>query len=99
MRLIDADTLKAKVPNTNVDIFENCRNCSTLMDWEVKELIDKMPTIDAVEVKHGEWVHEFGGYVNCSECGASPLLDGEREYVETNYCPNCGAKMDGESRE
>lgn len=52
MRLIDADALKANVPNTNVDIFENCRNCSTLMDWQVKELIDKMPTIDAVEVVH-----------------------------------------------
>ena len=43
--------------------------------------------------KHGEWKHIFGGYVECSICGASPLLDGEREYVETNYCPNCGAKM------
>ena len=49
-RLIDADALKANVPNTNVDIFENCRNCNTLMDWQVKELIGKMPTIDA-EVK------------------------------------------------
>lgn len=52
-----------------------------------------MPTIDAVEVVRGKWVHKFGGYVNCSFCGSSPLLDGEREYVETNYCPNCGAEM------
>ncbi len=62
MRLIDADILKAKVPNTNVDIFENCRNCNTLMDWQVKELIDKMPTIDAVEVvrcRNCKWFAEF----------------------------------------
>ena len=41
----------------------------------------------------------FGGYVNCSECDATPLLDGEREYVETPYCPNCGAKMDMEEED
>ena len=55
-KLIDRDALIASIPKTNVDIFENCRNCSTLMDWEVKELIDKMPTIDAVEV------------VRCKDC-------------------------------
>lgn len=44
MRLIDADALKVSVPDTSADIFENCRNCKTLMDWEVKELIDQQPT-------------------------------------------------------
>ena len=55
-RLIDADALKESVPKTNVDAFENCRNCTTLMDYEVTELIDKQPTVDAVEV------------VRCKEC-------------------------------
>ena len=90
MRLIDADALKENVPNTNVDIFENCRNCSTLMDWQVKELIDKMPTIDAVEVKHGEWMDRSGGIEGawnyCSVCG-------EQAIDLYDFCPNCGAKM------
>ena len=86
MRLIDADLLKSKVPNTNVDIFENCRNCSTLMDWEVKELIDKMPTIDAVEVvrcKDCRWGHlcVFGQHLGldgfCSK--------GERKEQKNDY--------------
>lgn len=55
-KLIDRDALIASIPKTNVDIFENCRNCTTLCDWQVKELIDKMPTIDAVEV------------VRCKDC-------------------------------
>jgi DNA-directed RNA polymerase subunit RPC12/RpoP len=55
---------------------------------------DAIEELQAQIPKRGEWKHIFGGYVECSECGASPLLDGEREYVETNYCPNCGAKMD-----
>lgn len=47
MRLIDADALKANVPETRADIFEDCRRCTTLMDWEVKELVDKQPTVAA----------------------------------------------------
>lgn len=97
MRMIDADVLKANVPNTNVDIFENCRNCSTLMDWQVKELIDEQPTVDAVKVKHGDWLNEEDGYSwygKCSVCGESWNIDAY--YAgNMNYCPNCGAKMDG----
>ena len=61
----------------------------------IHALIDSVPAADVAPVRRGKWVHTFGGYVNCSECNATPLLDGEREYVETPYCPNCGAKMDG----
>ena len=31
----------------------------------------------------------------CSICGEHALLNGGEEYVTSNYCPNCGAKMDG----
>lgn len=42
-----------------------------------------------VEVVHGRWeARGFYGH-NCSVCGA--LND-----IDTNYCPNCGARMDGE---
>ena len=47
MRLIDADALKASIPETEKDIFENCQMCTTLMDYEVKDLINKQPTIPA----------------------------------------------------
>ena len=55
------------------------------------------PTADVVEVKHGEWEKrtfiifdsEKVGY-RCSECHTT--WD-----TETNYCPNCGAKMDGKA--
>lgn len=46
MRLIDADALKTSVPKTSADIFENCRNCKLLDDWQVKELIDNAPTVE-----------------------------------------------------
>ena len=55
-------------------------------------------TVDAVEVVHGHWntIHFVTQPVGllpdkyvCSECRS--IL-----YKEFNYCPNCGAKMDGD---
>jgi hypothetical protein len=58
-----------------------------------------MPAADVVEVRHGEWRMrraivfdcELVGY-NCSRCNTT--WD-----TETNYCPTCGAKMDGKGEE
>ena len=91
-KLIDRDALIASIPKTNVDIFENCRNCSTLCDWQVRELIEQAELVDAVEVVHGEWEvvdQEEPRRYGCSRCK-------KLSWYETNYCPNCGAKMDGE---
>ncbi len=50
----------------------------------------------ATPVVHGRWIWdnspEFGnpyGSYKCSECK-------ERQSFKENYCPNCGAKMDGD---
>ena len=52
MRLIDADALKASVQKTSADIFENCRNCKLLDDWQVKELIDNAQTVKPASPWH-----------------------------------------------
>lgn len=55
---------------------------------------ETLPTADVVEVKHGEWVRHKENclYNKCSIC--------EKEHCrEDNYCPNRGAKMDGERKE
>lgn len=48
--------------------------------------------------KTAEWLHMFDDYndwLECSECGYG--AEGEVKFgEETNYCPNCGAKMKGE---
>ena len=54
-----------------------------------RKLMEDAPTVDAVEVVHGRWkIVDFAGSVQCSVCGE--ISD------ESNYCPNCGAKMDGD---
>ena len=66
-------------------------------DWSVESIIEFLNSIedaDVVEVKHGEWVRHKENclYNKCSIC--------EKEHCcEDNYCPNCGAKMDGERKE
>lgn len=50
MKIIDADTLK--IPETSVDMFENCRNCRLLDKEQVQEIIDKAPTIITKQIKY-----------------------------------------------
>lgn len=57
--------------------------------------LTQAPTVDAVEVVHGRWIGETGGYMwrqNCSVCN-EPVYNKMKPYY--NYCPYCGAKMDG----
>ena len=92
MRLIDADALKASVPETSVDIFENCRNCKTLMDWEVKKLIDDAPTIDALALlKEQEAVEpkkqiEETEWIVCGHCNGHIIH-------KWKFCPSCGRSV------
>ena len=48
----------------------------------------KQPTIEAEPVKRGKW-EQVEHMVDCSLCGVS-------SFQTSNYCPNCGAKMDME---
>ena len=59
----------------------------------------KIPAADVTPVRHGRWVDN-----HCTACGMIPmgdemwkLCDFEPPRFEKfmNYCPNCGAKMDG----
>ena len=60
----------------------------------VKGIIAGMPAADVAPVVYGKVTHvtedaPYCEYGMCNVCGA---------YVQNwNYCPNCGAKMDGET--
>lgn len=66
---------------------------------KVIDRIKAAPTADVAEVKRGEWVKEFYHPYWCSCCKEIAPLDacGESHY-KSNFCPNCGAKMDGKER-
>lgn len=50
----------------------------------------------AEPVRHGRWIFANDGYVRCSECTKKAPYFGD-DCAMTDYCPHCGAKMDGES--
>lgn len=67
------------------------RNKYELVEKAAQMAIDGKSAADVVEVKHGEWNTTdtpLGMCCVCSVCGSCPTM-------EYNYCPYCGAKMDG----
>jgi len=60
------------------------------------DYLNSLKTVDAVEVVHGRWM-EFNIMMTCSVCDKDWYYD-DNNCDEFNYCPNCGAKMDGERR-
>ena len=92
VRLIDANALKEQAfadPETGEGIV-------------CVEDIDKAPTIDPESLRpHGKWImredYNFDTYYDCSVCDESfCFIEGVPEENFYRYCPNCGAKMDGE---
>ena len=57
--------------------------------------IETAPTVDAVEVVHGRWIELYMGELKCPICDEKVMCVGWLTNGKYNYCPNCGAKMDG----
>ena len=99
MRLIDANAY----PCQNCEVSYCYKNCEKFNAW-------LKGTVVAAPVVRGRWREKIlvGGFAEewgfvCSECGCT-VSDrsnlGIGRYASNNqrlnYCPNCGAKMDGD---
>ena len=63
---------------------------SGLADCIARE-IEALPAADVSPVRHGRWIlieTDEEQFFFCSECE-------NKEYWESDFCPSCGAKMDG----
>lgn len=96
MRLIDADKAKAELLRMVGDIhgwgefFDGIRS-------GYQSAADRLDTIPVVEErKHGHWVRN-NDIIACSECIFDMCFD--ENLGELNYCPYCGAIMDGKDGE
>ena len=63
------------------------------------KILNQFPSADVAPVRHGRWVDN-----HCTACGMMPMGDEMWELCDfepprfekfMDYCPNCGAKMDG----
>lgn len=73
----------------------NLVESSGMWGWSKEQLYDEMqdvPSADVAPVVHGKWLcaeTDDEQFFLCSVCN-------DKEYWESNYCPECGAKMDAE---
>ena len=64
----------------------------------LKRYVKRVTAADVAPVRHGRWIHtdlaaHWLGKDECSECTYHEK--DRRDLSHFNYCPNCGAKMDG----
>jgi ribosomal protein S27AE len=104
--LLNPDNIIVVQDETGIDEFPY-----TYTDAVKVETILNAPTADVVEVRHGYWKDRYENkyanhYYECSVCGGA-ALDGiknnglgnpESIQVLSDFCPRCGAKMDGERK-
>lgn len=69
--------------------IENAEVVASAMRGQVAKL-KNIPAADVAPIRHGHWIRQSarGYFVKCSECGGKGV-------IETDYCPDCGAEMDG----
>ena len=74
-----------------IDAFALCEYANNLKDKQVDANdIMRFPRVDAEPVRHGHWRDEQIGRWIYAECDLCRTVHDTR----SNYCPNCGAKMD-----
>ena len=92
-RLIDANALDNEL-NTLMIRFHAMGRDNVVKDYNfVRTVLETAPTVDVVEVVHGRWIHDYNNLYGCSECMERETMSPKKL---KNYCPNCGAKMDGD---
>ena len=100
-RLIDADAfdkrIRLAVGSCEEELTEDFKDgISTIL-----EMMKTAPTVDAVPVVHGRWIRVYSrpgvfkylGWT-CDQCGQRTGNEYAPQWYK--FCPNCGARMDGD---
>ena len=100
MRVIDADALLKSMEESAQELRTIIDSLSDEADkaiakgqlisfLECKMRAREAPTLTLDDLRpNGRWLHHENGVAYCSECETDAVEDG------TNFCPECGAKMD-----
>ena len=103
------NTAKSKLNTIKLEIENDLiRRCDAIKVSPAESIFEirSLPSVDAAPVRNGKWKSQavstllnrkgevISFYVKhyCSECG----LESHFYYGLTKYCPNCGAKLDGD---
>lgn len=104
-RLIEANALLSEMEKYNDDTARSNNDYLFGMQQRLEtciELVEDAPTVDAVPVAYSEWIPKeksdtpYGLEMECAKCGFSVIVN---DALYFKFCPNCGARMDGDNDE
>lgn len=97
-RYVDADALQAQLERKKAGIAnqrytEGWNDCM----MRIKSMVSTAPTADVALLAHGRWIDNgSNGYKWAFICSGCGYIDGHPFDDRHNFCPNCGARMDGD---
>ena len=96
--LIDREELRERIYSrfgkTSTKVIVTVEEGRIMSDWAFLEpFLNAAKVVDAEPVRHGRWNDNADGITPyCTVCGRT-----HRCFNRTpNFCPNCGARMDGD---
>ena len=92
-RYIDVDALLLKIDCHGTNKFG-------MLDEDIRDFVRKIPDADAAKVIHSDW-HTATVRMNCIDVTCRNCHRTEKISITNyfEYCPHCGAKMDGERKD
>ena len=101
----DLISRQAAIDHLKKRLYETALNNNTehpyyeeMADNRVDVWLNELPSAE----KHGKWIRKSEGMWTCSECKRDNVYaylyenDFKNFKQQDFYCPNCGARMDGE---
>lgn len=97
-KFIDSENFRNEV---NILGWGDTCDCEYNDAWDdamsaILEILDNQPAADVQEVKHGRW---NVGYFHDRVCSLCLHPSNDFSDYAYDYCPHCGARMDGEENE
>lgn len=88
---VEKQALLQKVQEFKGFFQDNISSAHVMLKDEIKDIVDDMVPEDVAPVVHGRWIFNDDWWeFRCTECHRA--IGNIEKY---NYCPHCGAKMDG----
>ena len=90
--------------NRNKDMVSGANSDEHQAWYKADDVYKALEAIPTIEPKRGKWIEDICKYdrayhFKCSVCGEWNGLSVEEWNWKPNFCPNCGARMKGESDE
>lgn len=108
MRLIDADALRDAMYHEAFETDSDMQKWDSGCWIQYKMFQNQIENAPTIEPRHGKWIKDGVSYslYKCTACndlctvaGYADCIPEKQMYRSFKFCPNCGAKMEGEEDE